>query len=568
MTDGPGDWRELRTPRRPRSGDAEARKSPAALSPFVRLARVHALSAAGDGMIAVALAGSLFFSIDPSAARSRVLLYLLLTMAPFALVGPLIGPALDRARGGRRMMVVLLNLGRVLVAFFMIGNIDNLLLFPLAFAALVFGKGYSVAKAAIVPSTVRAHSELVEKNSRLAVLSGISGFVGAVPAGLLQIIGGPEWAVGLAMVTFAVGVFFSFQLPRTAATDQPDEVEESELRTAGIRLAVSATAVLRGTVGFTLFLIAFGFRGGADDVDLSGVGTAVGAGVRNAMGFAVDSDADLPAWKLGIVVVFSVGGALAGSFLAPRIRRTTPEENMLLGALVITVASGVLAAWMGGLRGAIVMVFGVGVTAAAGKVAFDSIVQRDAPDASHGASFGRFETRFQIAWVIGGVIPVLIRIPVSAGFALIALASFAAALSYFAGSRGAQAGRTTPRRRPRTPRQALATLRETANDLGREARAVAESRREDPVPPEWALGAVTADPEPFDDEGGEPTVGLPFDSELTRELPRDDTRDDDDEAPPPPPPLDDATLPLPFDDDAAAGSAGDDGRPGGWHDHI
>ena len=57
-------------------------------------------SVAGDALIALALAGSLFFDIDPNAARWKVALYLALTMAPFAVVAPLIGPALDRLGAG------------------------------------------------------------------------------------------------------------------------------------------------------------------------------------------------------------------------------------------------------------------------------------------------------------------------------------------------------------------------------------------------------------------------------------------------------------------------------------
>ena len=41
------------------------------ITPFTQLARVHAISAIGDGLITVALAGSIFFSIDPDAARWR-----------------------------------------------------------------------------------------------------------------------------------------------------------------------------------------------------------------------------------------------------------------------------------------------------------------------------------------------------------------------------------------------------------------------------------------------------------------------------------------------------------------
>ena len=66
-------------------------------SPFTRLARVQALQVAGDALIALALANSLFFSIPSGEARGQVALYLVLTMAPFAVIAPFIGPAIDRA---------------------------------------------------------------------------------------------------------------------------------------------------------------------------------------------------------------------------------------------------------------------------------------------------------------------------------------------------------------------------------------------------------------------------------------------------------------------------------------
>src|SRR5262245_29012392 len=73
--------------------------APLPVSPFTRLSRVHALVMGGDAAVAVALAGSLFFSISPEAARTQVARYLLLTMAPFAVISPLIGPAIDRVAG-------------------------------------------------------------------------------------------------------------------------------------------------------------------------------------------------------------------------------------------------------------------------------------------------------------------------------------------------------------------------------------------------------------------------------------------------------------------------------------
>jgi hypothetical protein len=119
--------------------------------PFGRLALTHVLMTAGDTMFAVSLAGSLFFSISPTAAQDKVLLYLVLTMAPFAVVAPALGPLIDRSRGARRGMVVVSALGRAILCPFLAQDIHSLLLFPEAFAMLVLSKVYLVTKGALVP---------------------------------------------------------------------------------------------------------------------------------------------------------------------------------------------------------------------------------------------------------------------------------------------------------------------------------------------------------------------------------------------------------------------------------
>jgi MFS family permease len=115
---------------------------------------VHVLSIAGDTLVTMSLAGSLFFSISPSAARGRVALYLLLTMAPFAVVAPLLGPLLDRSRRGRRTMVVAASAGRAVACLLMARHLNGWPLFPEAFAVLVLSKGYAVTKSALVPAAV------------------------------------------------------------------------------------------------------------------------------------------------------------------------------------------------------------------------------------------------------------------------------------------------------------------------------------------------------------------------------------------------------------------------------
>ncbi len=146
--------------------------------PFGRLALTHVLMTAGDTMFAVSLAGSLFFSISPTAAKDKVLLYLLLTMAPFAVVAPALGPLIDRSRGARRAMVVVSALGRAALCPLLARDFHSLLLFPEAFAMLVLSKVYLVTKGALVPEMA---AQGMLDSSTLVPSTGLAGF--AAPAG-------------------------------------------------------------------------------------------------------------------------------------------------------------------------------------------------------------------------------------------------------------------------------------------------------------------------------------------------------------------------------------------------
>ena len=61
-------------------------------------------------------------------------------------------------------------------------------------------------------------------------------------------------------------------------------------------------------------------------------------------------------------------------------------------------------------------------------------MQRDAPDANYGRSFARFETRFQLMWVFGALIPVIFTLPARLGFGVLAIAAGFAAVSYMFGT--------------------------------------------------------------------------------------------------------------------------------------
>ena len=78
-----------------------------------------------DSAMAVALANTLFFAAASGESKSKVALYLLITIAPFAVIAPLIGPALDRLQHGRRVALALSFALRTVLAVLLIMNYDG-----------------------------------------------------------------------------------------------------------------------------------------------------------------------------------------------------------------------------------------------------------------------------------------------------------------------------------------------------------------------------------------------------------------------------------------------------------
>lgn len=371
---------------------------------------------AGDTAMAVALADSLFLSISPDAARTKVLLFLAVSMAPFAVVAPLVGPFVDRMKGGQRMVVVLVGVLRAFVLVGMASSLDSLTLFPLAFAALILGKTYAIAKSAIVPTTVNDESKFVESNSKLGQISGITGFVVAGPVAALQLID-TRAALGLGVIAFLAASLNAYRLPKMAIqVGQSDAREEEELHSPSIVAASIAMRTLRFAVGFMFFHLAFWLR-----KEIAGT-----------------------AW-FGLAIGLSGLATLGANFAGPYLRRRMRVEMMLFASLVFVVLVALFATWYDRVVGGIVLVAAVNAAAAIGRLAFEATVQRDAPDANRGKVFARFETQNQIAWVCGGLIPVIISPSGWLGFAgVVVISSVGAVLFWRAGgivigSRGGRA---------------------------------------------------------------------------------------------------------------------------------
>jgi MFS family permease len=379
---------------------------------FVRLVQTHILSSAGDALVAVALAGSIFFSEDPNTARTRVALSLAMTMAPFAVVAPFLGPAIDRVPGGRKLVLMAAAGCRAVLCLLMATSLESVALYPIAFMSLVFSKTHAVAKSAAIPEIVQDEHLLVKANSILAVSAVVSSFVvGGLGYGLASVIG-EAWVLRIGAVLFVSGAALAMEVGIKSYRRAQESSEETaiKLRDTGVLYAGAVMATLRASVGFLAFLIAFELR--RDSAPMVWFGLAISAGM--------------------------IGSSL-GNLLAARVRKHVREETMLIVAPCLVGVVALVLTYSAGRLASAALAGVLGLVTATAKLAFDSLVQRDAPSAVQARSFARFEAVFQLVWVFGALIPVTFTISTTFGYIMLAAATIGVAIWYS----------VIPRRRPR-----------------------------------------------------------------------------------------------------------------------
>jgi predicted MFS family arabinose efflux permease len=373
---------------------------------------VHSITNAADALFTVSLAGSLFFSVSADAARPRILLYLLLTLAPFAVLGPFIAPVIDRGPGGYRFVILATSLGRCLACLAMTVSLDSLLFFPEAFAVLVLGRTYSVAKSSMVARLIDDDAHLVSANAQLARMGTIGGVIGgALGAALLQV-ASPATAVGAAALAHALALVVGWRLPRRSTPREKDQVlDEAEIHQTRLTFAATSMGVLRSSVGFATFLIALVLKSNAQ-----------------------------PAWVYGVALLAGGAAGFTGTLVAGPLRRHLDEQAILLSCLAAAGLICFVAVAAPSRLAITALATVVALAATTGRQAFDSLTQRLAPDAEKGRAFAGFEWRFELAWVIGAIIPVTFKPSLPVGMIAIGSVMLAASAVYGFGLRELRGG--------------------------------------------------------------------------------------------------------------------------------
>jgi MFS family permease len=349
--------------------------------PLDRYGLCHFTSVAGDALLAISLADSVFFSLPVGQAKTRVALYLLLTMVPLALAGPLLIPLLDRA-GPRRAISFGAAAGRAIAAVYAAPRVGTLVLFPAALVLLVLSKVHAITKNGLTTAYAPPEEGLMRANARLGRIA-VAGAVAVAPFGYLFLkVWGASGPIYLAAVAYAISAGLNLRLPHPEmhqAKQRPDVGPRG--RIPELTGPAIGAAGMRAASGFLLFLLAISLR-----------------------------DAGEPVWWFGVLAAAGVLGGFVADLFAPRLPTNTREEAVVVACVSAGAIGALLAFEVFGLPLLMVYAFVAGAASELSRLAFQSLMQRNAPEGAQGRVFVRYEVVFQLAWVGGAFIPALLPI--------------------------------------------------------------------------------------------------------------------------------------------------------------
>ena len=385
------------------------------------LIELTAAGGAGDAFVAVSLAGTIFFSTSVDQARGRVVLFLLVTMAPFAVLAPFIGPALDRMQQGRKYLLAGTLLARGLLCWGMSAAINS----PVT----------------LLPAEIT----LVTANARSQLITLTASMLGGAVAAGIQASAGAAWVLRTGTVIYLAAMVLALRLPDqvdtppapAAAGPKPDFYPNGPGSYAPGSGNGARTGGGRGRDGRTIPFEPAALPAGAGPARPDGARTPTGArrwrGLANVgpvVGEAMRGNAVLRAFSgymvfflafylrtehfgvshnvaLGALVAAAAAGGLAAMAIGSLIRARAPQA-ILFGMLTLAPVVTAACAWFFSLTAAIAVAFTAALAAGLAKLSLDSTVQREIGEEIRSSAFAVSETLNQVSNVAGSLVGVLV----------------------------------------------------------------------------------------------------------------------------------------------------------------
>jgi MFS family permease len=432
---------------------------------FATLLELTAAGGIGDAFVTIALAGSLFFSTSVGEARSRVAWALLITIAPYAILAPLIGPLLDRVKQGNKFILSGTLLARGLLCWGMSANVkDALTLLPAAFGILVLQKAYVVTRAAVTPRLLPSEITLVTANARSNLASLIATSTGAAVAlGIDKLMGGDghgaAWVLRVATVIYLAAIALAIRLPdsvdvQAQAAQKTDQATTGAAQANGHPAETAAGSSAAWTAGAsTAGTGPTGTRpwpvGGPDGPDTQApaarrrpftvpqVGPVVAeamranAAIRVFYGFMLFFLAFIlrsehfghirDTFALAGFALAVAAGGIVGTLIGSALRSRAPQA-LIFVVLGLATAASTACAILFGLWSILAVALAAAIAQTLVKVGLDSILQRQIPEERRSSAFAFSETLHQLALVGGGLLGLLLSLTGS-GFAGLTVAA-------------------------------------------------------------------------------------------------------------------------------------------------
>lgn len=380
-----------------------------------------------DSAMAVALANTLFFAAATGESKDRVALYLLITIAPFAVIAPVIGPALDRLQHGRRVALATSFALRTALAIVLIANYDGAtgsfpswVLYPCALAMMVLSKSFSVLRSAVTPRVMPPTIDLVRVNSRLTVFGLLGGTIvgGGIAAGvefaatrLFELPG----ALFVVVAATVAGAALSMRIPRwveVTAGEVPATLSyRRQVRRRWPAMVRRAGGGLRQPLGRNIITSLWGNCTIKVMVGFLFLYPAFVAKAHAASGWVQLA-------MLGLIGAAAGIGNFAGNFTSARLKLGRPAVLVVRCTVAVTAAA-LTAAVAGHLVVAAVATLVTSGSSAIAKASLDASLQDDLPEESRASAFGRSESTLQLAWVLGGALGVLLYTELWIGFSAV-----------------------------------------------------------------------------------------------------------------------------------------------------
>jgi predicted MFS family arabinose efflux permease len=365
-----------------------------------RLTITHAVDDFADSLITLSLIGSLFFSVSLESSRTNILLYLLLTAAPLAVVAQVVGPALDRIRAGSKVVVICSHLARAILALLLTSSLLSLAFYPLVFGILVSRKAYGLAKTAIVAQLAPERTELVAASGLLARTGTIAGGIGTAAGGGLIALVGVKWLPTAAAVVFVCAAVLASRIPTVAGEARVESAVIRVQTPIEVRRATPGVATIRAAEGALTFLLALSIkRGGGDE------------------------------WIFVAALVAAGIGTFVGTIVSPRLHRAFSSDGIVVLTLLIPGAMSAFGVLTIGSFSIVLIALAIGLGGSVAARAMDALYG-GVPHLMRGRVISRNELFFQLANVTGAAVAVLVYPGPRVGFAAVAAVLVLGGLTY------------------------------------------------------------------------------------------------------------------------------------------